>query len=252
MTKLAGKSAIVTGAGSGIGAAAAMAMAAEGARVLVADVDGDAARRTAGTISSSGGTAIGETADVSRHDDVDGMVSSAVSAFGRIDILFNNAGIQLHKSLEETAEDEWDRLFAVNVRGMFLCSKAVLGPMRDARGGVILNCASVASFRALMGRDTAYVASKGAVMGLTRDLAIAVARDNIRVLAICPGPVRTEILAESIRRGVVDEQSVRALQLTDRIAEPGEIGAIAAYLVSDEARYFVGAGVVADGGMCIV
>ena len=172
-------------------------------------------------------------------------------SLGAISILFNNAGIQLHKSLVDTEEADWDRLFDINVKGMFLVSKAVIPSMERGGGGVILNAASVASFRPLMGLDTAYVASKGAILAMTRDMAVALMPKNIRVLALCPGPTRTGILARSLALGVVTEETVRALQLTDRIAEPEEIGRMAALLVSDDARYIVGSGVLIDGGMSI-
>ncbi|MBZ9937234.1 SDR family oxidoreductase [Mesorhizobium sp. BR1-1-16] len=252
MKDLQDKVAIVTGGGGGIGAASASAMAARGASVVVADVHHASAEHCASAIRAAGGEALAVAADVARKGEVDAMVGAAIQRFGRLDILFNNAGIQYDKAMEDTSEEEWDRLFAINVKGMFLCSKAAIPEMERQGGGVILNCASVASFRPLMGMNTAYVASKGAVMAMTRDMAVALAPRNIRVLAICPGPTRTPITADSIARGVITEDEVRALQLTDRIAEPAEIGAIAAYLVSPEARYFVGTGVVADGGMCIV
>ncbi|SHF76406.1 3-oxoacyl-[acyl-carrier protein] reductase [Kaistia soli DSM 19436] len=251
MSDLSGKVAIVTGGGGGIGAASASAMASRGAAVVVADVNLAAAERSADVIRANGGEALAVAADVSQRTQVEALVDAALERFGRLDILFNNAGIQYDKSMEDTSEEEWDRLFAINVKGMFLCSKAVIPALERQGGGVILNCASVASFRPLMGMNTAYVASKGAVMAMTRDMAVALAPRNIRVLALCPGPTRTPITADSIARGVITEEEVRALQLTDRIAEPAEIGEIAAYLVSPAARYFVGTGVVADGGMCI-
>ena len=251
MNELDGKVAIVTGGGGGIGAASAAAMAASGAAVVVADVDRAAAELCADAIRASGGAALAVAVDVSRKSEVDALLDVALERFGRLDILFNNAGIQYDKAMEDTSEEEWDRLFAINVKGMFLCSKAAIPALERQGGGVILNCASVASFRPLMGMNTAYVASKGAVMAMTRDMAVALAPRKIRVLALCPGPTRTPITAASIARGAISEEAVRALQLTDRIAEPAEIGAIAAYLVSPAARYFVGTGVVADGGMCI-
>ncbi|HWJ75141.1 MAG TPA: glucose 1-dehydrogenase [Kaistia sp.] len=251
MKDLQDKVAIVTGGGGGIGAASASAMATRGASVVVADVRLASAEHCASLIRAAGGEALAVAADVACKSEVDAMVDAAIQRFGRLDILFNNAGIQYDKAMEDTSEEEWDRLFAINVKGMFLCSKAAIPQMERQGGGVILNCASVASFRPLMGMNTAYVASKGAVMAMTRDMAVALAPRNIRVLAICPGPTRTPITADSIARGVITDDEVRALQLTDRIAEPAEIGAIAAYLVSPEARYFVGTGVVADGGMLI-
>jgi len=249
--KLQGRVAIVTGGGNGIGRAAAIAMAAEGATVAIVDVDEAQARDAAQEIAGRGGRAVGLAGDVSRAADVTRFVGEAEAAFGPVTITFNNAGIQLHKSLVDTDEEGWDRLFAVNVKDMFLVSKAVIPSMERAGGGVILNAASVASFRPLMGGDTAYVASKGAILAMTRDMAFALMRRNIRVLALCPGPTRTGILARSLQLGVVTEETVRALQLTDHIAEPDEIGRMAAFLVSDDARYIVGSGVLIDGGMSI-
>lgn len=251
MKDLNGAVAIVTGGGGGIGAASALAMAARGAAVVVADVSLPGAELCAAEIVAVGGQAMAFAVDVTRRSEVEALVQATVERFGKLDILFNNAGIQYDKSMEDTSEEEWDRLFDINVKGMFLCSKAAIPEMERNGSGVILNCASVASFRPLMGMNTAYVASKGAVMAMTRDMAVALAPRQIRVLAICPGPTRTPITADSIARGTITEEQVRSLQLTDRIAEPAEIGAIAAYLVSPEARYFVGTGVVADGGMCI-
>ncbi|MGH6755570.1 MAG: SDR family NAD(P)-dependent oxidoreductase, partial [Bradyrhizobium sp.] len=179
--------AIVTGAGSGIGRASALAMAADGAAVTVVDRNAEPAAETAAMIVAKCGRATAATGDVSKAADVARFTDETASAHGRIDILFNNAGIQLHKSMQATSEEEWDTLFAINVKGMFLCAKAVIPVMERSGGGVILNAAWVASFRGLMGGDTAYVASKGAVIGLTRDLAIALAPKKIRVVAICPG-----------------------------------------------------------------
>jgi NAD(P)-dependent dehydrogenase (short-subunit alcohol dehydrogenase family) len=249
---LHGDVAIVTGGGGGIGRGAVLAMARRSADIAVFDVDLEAAQQAAAEARAIGVRAIAQRCDVSNSADVRSAVEATVKELGEISIVFNNAGIQLHRSLEATEEEDWERLFDINVKGVYLVSRAVIPSMERRGGGVILNAGSVGAYRPLLGTDTAYVASKGAIVAMTRDMALALMKKNIRVLAICPGPVRTAILEESMRRGVVTEESVTALQLTDHIATPGEIGDFAAMLVSKMGRYIVGTGAQIDGGMSIV
>ena len=194
--RLADKIALITGAGSGIGLQTARLFAAEGAAIVAVDINGDSATACADEINASGGNAISVVADVSKADDCQRMIAAAESEFGRLDILFNNAGIS-HADDDDavnTSEAVWDLTFAVNVKGLFLGCKYGIPALRRAGGGSIIN---TASFVALLGAATpqlAYTASKGAVLALSRELAVAHAREGIRVNALCPGPLRTELL----------------------------------------------------------
>ncbi len=243
--------AIVTGSTSGIGKAAAIEFAKEGAKVVLNGNNESAGLAAVKEIRDIGGEAAFVRADVSDSKQVTQLVGKTVEQFGRIDILFNNAGIELFKSLEDTTEEQWDRTFAVNVRGYFLCSKAVIPEMEKAGKGVILNCASIASFIALGGGDTAYVASKGAIMGMTRDMSLSLIRKNIRVLALCPGATMTGIIDRSVSAGVISLNEFTRTQPTNRLASPEEMGRIAALLVSDDFKWVIGAGILVDGGFTI-
>ena len=248
--RLEGKVALITGAGSGIGREAALLFAREGASVVVAEVADDAGRKTAADIEEAGGRAHFVHADVSRGDDVRAMVEEAEKTYGRLNVLFNNAGVfpDADGSVLDTEEDTWDFVLRVNLKGIFLGCKYGIPALLRAGGGSIVN---TASFVALMGAATpqiAYTASKGGVLALTREVAIEFARKGIRVNALCPGPVDTPLLQELFR-----DPERRARRLVHipmgRLARADEVAKAALFLASDESSYINGAAFTVDGGI---
>jgi NAD(P)-dependent dehydrogenase (short-subunit alcohol dehydrogenase family) len=245
--RLAGKVALITGGGSGIGLEAARIFAAEGARLML--VDADAAKGEA-TAKELGSAAAFVRADVSRAGDVEAAVAEAERRFGALHVLFNNAGIFPDGDglPEETDESVFDRVIAVNLKGVFFGCKYGIPALRRAGGGSIVN---TASFVALMGAATAqiaYTASKGAVLAMTREIAVAHAKQGIRANALCPGPVNTPLLAQ-----LLAQPAARARRLVHvpmgRLAEAKEIARAALFLASDESSYVNGATFVVDGGI---
>jgi len=242
------KVAIVTGAKSGIGLATARRFAEEGARVVLADIQ--EAHDVANEIASKGAEAIYIPVDVSVTSQIEVMIEKSLTAFGRIDILVNNAGIELAKKVTDTTEAEWDRLLDVNLKGVFLCSKAVIPRMQDQGGGAIVN---VASELGLVGGSeiAAYSASKGGVVQLTKSMAVDHADDGIRVNCVCPGPVSTALLETIIETSSNPEAERRSIvnkTLLGRLGQPDEIAGVITFLASDESSYMTGAIVAADGG----
>jgi NAD(P)-dependent dehydrogenase (short-subunit alcohol dehydrogenase family) len=250
MGSLTGKRAIVTGAASGIGEATSLLFAKEGAAVSVVDVDAEGGRRLAGSIQSLGGRAIFVRADVTHEDDCRNAVDKTVSALGGLEILFNNAGIIRRASITELSEEEWDRVMAVNVKSVFLMSKQAVPVMARAGGGVIVNSASGWG---LVGgpRAAAYCASKGAVVLLTKAMAIDHGSQNIRVNCICPGDTDTPMLREEAQQlGQSEEsffQQARERPLR-RVGTPEEIAEAVLFLASDASSYVTGTALVVDGG----
>ncbi|HEX3336571.1 MAG TPA: glucose 1-dehydrogenase [Jatrophihabitans sp.] len=250
---LEGKVTLITGAGSGIGQAAAALFAAEGAAVAVLDVRRDAAEDTAAKISAEGGRSIAVAANVAAADEVDAAVAGIVAAFGRIDVLYNNAGVDSRGSVADATEDDWDLCFAVNAKGTFMLSRAVIPHLIAAGGGSIINQGSVA---ALVGipNFAAYCAAKGAVVALTRSMAVDLAPKRIRVNAICPGTVYTPLMEPMLRaRGDGDLEAGLAKTLLKypigRLGTPEEIASVALFLAGDGASFLTGSIVTADGGM---
>jgi NAD(P)-dependent dehydrogenase (short-subunit alcohol dehydrogenase family) len=251
--RLQDKVSIITGGASGMGRVAAAMFAAEGAKVVVADVTEPAAQSVVDEVTAAGGEAIAVAADVSREADAKRMVDAAVEAFGRVDVLYNNAGImpEADHSVIDTAVEDWDRVMAVNVRGVFLGCKYAIPRMVEQGSGSIIN---IASFVALVGCSNpqdAYTASKGAVLSLTRSLAVQFAPKGVRSNAICPGPVETPLLMDWL---VKDEEAKRirlARNPTGRFGKPEEIVHMAIYLASDESRWTNGAAMVVDGGITV-
>jgi NAD(P)-dependent dehydrogenase (short-subunit alcohol dehydrogenase family) len=213
----------------------------------------EAAKETVAKITVAGGQALALVADVTSAEQVELMVAQAVSEFGRLDLLYNNAGVDSRGSVADATEDDWDRCFAVNVKGTFLCSKAAIPHLRDAGGGAIVNQGSVAGLVAVP-NFAAYCAAKGAVVSLTRSMAIDLASHRIRVNAICPGTVFTPLMEPMLRaRGDGDLDAGLAKTLVKypigRLGTPEEIARVALFLSSDESSFMTGSIVTADGGM---
>lgn len=244
-----GQVAVVTGAGSGIGQAIGVRLAAEGAHVLLADVNGDAASITAATVVDSGGDADAIGIDVSEPADVRRMAGVA-SRRGRIDILVNSAGIVRSTAAADISPDEWERVLGVNTTGAFLCAQAVYPAMRDGGGGRIVNIASMAGRATSTLGGAHYTASKAGMLGLTRHLAREWAPDAITVNAISPGIVDTPAV-----HAAADETKLQHVLHgipLGRLGEPGEVAALVAFLVSSEAGYITGANVDIHGGELII
>jgi NAD(P)-dependent dehydrogenase (short-subunit alcohol dehydrogenase family) len=244
--RLEGKVALITGAGAGIGRATAELFAGEGASIAVADYDEAAAQRTCAAIAARDGNAIALPVDVSQPDQVDSMVQATVQAFGGIDILFNNAGVLIFGAVVDTSFVEWRRVMAVNLDGVFLCSKAVIPHMRTHGGGSIINMSSSTGAHDGNGNAAAYVTSKGGVTLLTRCMAIDHAADHIRVNAIAPGPTDTPMLRRIMSQEEID--TFAATFPARRLGQPSEIAAAALFLASDEASFVTGAIFAVDGG----
>ena len=248
--RLENKVAVITGAGSGIGRESALLFSKEGARVVVADVNDDGGQAVVEELRSAGGEAVYVHADVSKSSEAEAMVRTAEESFGRLDVLFNNAGISHPKDDDAVATDEevWDLTMNINLKGVFLGCKHGIPALRRAGGGSIIN---TASFVAVLGAATpqlAYTASKGGVLAMTRELATIHARENIRVNALCPGPLRTELLMKYL-----DTEEKRQRRLVHipmgRFGEAREIARAALFLASDESSFTTGATFLVDGGI---
>lgn len=250
--RLQGKVALITGGGSGIGKATALLFAREGAAVVVADINEEAARACAASIEAEGGRATSVQGDVSDTDDARRMVEHGIAAFGRIDILFNNAGIGHVGTLHETEIDDWDRVIRIHVRGAFLMSKFTVPHMIEAGGGVIINMSSAIAQTGLAKR-AAYAAAKGAILSLTRSMAVDYAPHNIRVNALCPGTIYTPFVENYLKKSYADPEEalkgIKARQLTGDLGRAEDVAYAALYLASDEARFVVGAPIIVDGGL---
>ena len=253
-SSLEGKNAIVTGSGNGIGRAIAERFAAEGARVTVADIEEDAGQETVNRIISNGGTAIFVRTDTTDSDAIKATVAATIAAHGEIDVLVNNAAAFVFGKVEDVTQDDWSKVFGVNVIGYANCVREVLPSMRKQNGGAIVNIASVSSYIA-QPEFIPYNASKGAVAQLTRCLAMDLAEDNIRVNAVCPGSIRTRATDRHIAElGLDPEESYEGFgqdSLMKRMGKPSEIASGALFLASDEASFMTGAHIVIDGGATI-
>ena len=248
--RLKDKVALITGGASGIGRQACLLFAREGAKIVVVDVNEEGADETVRAIEAAGGQAKPCRADVSRADDCENMVRDAEEAFGALHVLFNNAGIMDSRddSAETTEEEVWDLTMGINLKGVFLGCKFGIPALRRAGGGSVIN---TASFGAILGAATpqlAYTASKGGVLALTRELAVIHAREKIRVNALCPGPLRTELLMKFLD---TDEKKQRRLVHIPmgRFGEATEMAQAALFLASDDSSYVTGTDFMVDGGI---
>lgn len=247
--RLLNRVAVITGSGAGIGRSSAIEFARNGAKVVVADINGAGTRETVREIQTLGGDAIAVEADVSRPESVQALAAATLSAFGRIDCLFNNAAIQINKTVEDTSFEEWNAEIGINLGGVFLCSKYFLPHLRATRG-CIINMSSVNGFF-VEPMCAGYCATKAAIIGLTKAMAIDHGKDGIRVNAICPGYIDAG-LAEGYFQAQPDPAAARAsagkLHALWRIGRPEEVGRMAVFLASDDASFVTGATMVVDGG----
>jgi len=247
---LAGKSALITGGGGGIGRATALAFAREGARVAVADAVTESAQQTVALVNEAGGQAMSLTTDVTDATQVQAMIAAVVAAYGRLDCAFNNAGIagfQVDAAGKKTAdwsEAAFDRMIGVNLKGVWLCMKYELPQMVAQGGGAIVNTASIAGLIGLP-TSSAYVAAKHGVVGLTKTAALEYADDSVRVNAVCPGYIETNMTADTMRRRGAE---IMAKVPFNRMGKPEEIAEMVVWLCSDRASYVSGAAYNVDGG----
>jgi NAD(P)-dependent dehydrogenase (short-subunit alcohol dehydrogenase family) len=247
----AGKVAFVTGAGSGIGRATALAFARDNASVVVADVADQGNRATARMIEELGGRALAVRCDVTQSEEVRAALDEAVDAFGRLDIAFNNAGAeQKVNATADITEEECDRIIAINLRGVFVCMKYEIPLMLQRRGGVIANTSSGAGIRGF-GGGAAYTAAKHGVIGLTKDAAVDYAQANIRVNAVCPGIIDTEMMQRHTGGTSEGRDRVIASEPVGRMGTPEEIAAAVLWLCSDAATFVTGHAMVVDGGQTV-
>ena len=247
------KTAIITGAAAGIGAASAALFAREGAKVVAVDIDRELLDRVSAQIRAGGGECLPVVADVSQRDDVENALRTTTQKFGRVDILFNNAGIVPTGKLEATSEEQWDQAMAINVKGMYLFCHAVIPLMKAQGGGVILNTASATALRAVTDR-ACYTATKAAVVGLTKSIALDYVHDNIRVNCLCPGTIETPSLSQRLAAfpdPAEARQQFIARQPMRRFGTAEEVAQAALYLVSPSSDFVTGVAFAIDGGLSI-
>ena len=251
MTRVAGKAAIVTGAGTGIGRAIALALAREGAKVAVAGRRREKLGEVAQAIRQAGGEALVTVCDVSSEADSYRAVKDAEAAFGHVNVLVNNAGALSVSTVESISVEEWDRLMATNLKGPFLMSRAVLPAMRQAGGGAIVNVGSVLGLVAMKDR-AAYCASKGGVTMLTKAMALDHAQEKIRVNCICPAIVETDLIRELFSKGE-EGRRARDTRLATlplgKFGKPNDIAELAVFLASEESSWMTGTAIPVDGGL---
>lgn len=253
--RLEGKTALVTGGGAGIGRALAIGSAREGAAVVVVDIDAQGGTETVAAIEGAGGRAIFVQADVAQSEQVQAMARQAVDAYGFVNVLFNNAGIQPHDSdgrAHELSEEVWDRVHGINLRGAWLVAKYVLPSMlAHGSGSIVVTASPIGGILGVAQGYTGYSSSKAGLLGLTRTMAAGYARDNIRVNAVVPGTTETPLIKELL----ADEQWRQALTAASplgRIGKPEDVVGLGVFLASDEAAYCTGGIYMADGGLTMV
>ncbi len=247
-SSLAGRVALVTGAARGIGLAVAQALAEAGATLELSDVDGIGVDAAASSLT--GGAAVGRTVDVADGDRVRAWIDDVAARRGRIDVLVNNAGVQLNRAAADLSDDDWHRVLGVNLDGAFFCSREAGRVMRAQGSGAIVNIASIAE-RFGMPRRLPYGVSKAGIAALTRGLAAEWAPDGVRVNAVAPGYVETELVRHAFEMGHIDRDAILAKIPLGRLAEPRSIGDVVAFLASDGADYLTGQILYVDGGYSI-
>lgn len=249
--RLKGKVVIITGASSGIGKASASLFAEEQAKVVLADVDEQSGRQAVGKISASGGQSRFVSCDVSKPDDARMLAQTTIEAYGRIDALMNNAGVNPAGTVVDTSVELWDQVLDTNLKGVFLVSKFVIPVMKNQGGGVIVNVASVDGLLAIL-NEAAYIASKGGVISLTKAMAVDHAKDGIRVNCICPGAILTPLIDQWMTTYGRDKQEFLNEMVTmhpvGRLGLPEDVAKAALFLISDEASFITGATLTVDGG----
>lgn len=249
MGRLDGKVCLITGAGSGIGAASAKLFAAEGATVVVADIDGDAAKRT---VAAIGEKATAEQVDVTDEQQTQAVAQRVSESLGRIDVLFNNAGIAGVGDVIETQPELFERVMRVNVLGVYLMTRAVVPYMIEQRAGSIINMSSCIAEIGLA-RRVSYAASKGAVLSMTKSMQVDLAQHGIRVNALLPGTILTPFVDRYLRESYADPEegmaSIRKRQLSNDLGRPEDVAQAALYLASDDSRFVMASGLVVDGGV---
>ncbi len=252
MGRLDGKVCVITGAGSGIGRASALIFASEGARVVVADIDLDAARKTVDEIRRAGAEASADHVDVTDEADTRALADAVAKREGRIDVLFNNAGIAGVGDVVETDPELFDRVMRVNVRGVYLMSRAVVPHMIEKKAGSIINMSSCIAEIGLA-RRVSYAASKGAVLSMTKSMQVDLAPFGIRVNALLPGTILTPFVERYLKESYADPEegmaSIRKRQLSNDLGRPEDVAHAALYLASDESRFVMASGLVVDGGV---
>src|SRR5438876_5224979 len=250
--RLKDKVCLITGAGSGIGQASARRFAQEGARVVVADIDLDAAAKTVEEIADRSPDSVAEQVDVTDETQTVALADRVVRRFGRIDVLFNNAGIAGVGDIMETEPELFDRVMRVNVRGVYLMSRAVVPHMITLRSGSIINMSSCIADIGLA-RRVSYAASKGAVLSMTKSMQVDLAPHGIRVNALLPGTILTPFVERYLKESYADPEegmaAIRKRQLTNDLGQPADVASAALYLASDESRFVMASGLVVDGGV---
>ena len=252
MGRLDGKVCVITGAGSGIGRASARLFASEGGRLVVGDIDVDAAQTTVSEIKSGGGHAWAWQVDVTDETKTETFAAEVVGREGRVDVLFNNAGIAGVGDVVETEPDLFDRVMRVNVRGVYLMSRAIVPYMVERKAGSIINMSSCIAEIGLA-RRVSYAASKGAVLAMTKSMQVDLAPHGIRVNALLPGTILTPFVERYLKESYADPEeglaSIRKRQLSNDLGRPEDVASAALYLASDESRFVMASGLVVDGGV---
>jgi NAD(P)-dependent dehydrogenase (short-subunit alcohol dehydrogenase family) len=247
MARLEGKVALISGGARGQGAVEARMFAEEGASVVIGDILDEQGRQTEAELQELGYNVTYVHLDVTSESDWDAAVQAAVSSYGKLDVLLNNAGILIRKNIEETTEADWDRIFAVNAKGVFLGTKAAIPAMREAGGGSIINISSTAGLVGSPNGSASYTATKGAVRLFTKSTAIQHAGEGIRCNSIHPGPIETDMIADTLNDPANMALRMQRLPL-GRVGKPSEIAYGAIYLASNESSFVTGSEVVIDGG----